>query len=96
VGAESLIGAGSFVPAGLQIPPGSLVAGSPAKVVRQLDEQMLAWKANGLRMYQELAQRSRATLREVAPLEALEADRKRVSTGRDEAIPLHELRKQGK
>jgi len=96
VGAGSLIGAGSFVPAGLQIPPGSLVAGAPAKVIRPLDEQMLAWKANGLRMYQELAQRSRATLREVAPLEAVEPDRKRVSTGRDEAIPLHEFRKRGK
>lgn len=96
VGAGSLIGAGSFVPAGMQIPPGSLVAGSPARVVRPLDEQMLAWKANGLRMYQELAQRSHATLCEVAPLEAMEPDRRRVSTGRDEAIPLHEFRKQGK
>ena len=96
VGAGSLIGAGSFVPAGLEIPPGSLVAGSPAKVIRQLDEQMLAWKANGLRMYQELAQRSRATLREVEPLVAMEPDRKRVSTGRDQAVPLHELRRQAK
>jgi carbonic anhydrase/acetyltransferase-like protein (isoleucine patch superfamily) len=41
VGARSIIGAGALVTGGTQIPPGSLVLGSPAKVVRALsqDEQ---------------------------------------------------------
>lgn len=41
VGARSIIGAGSLVTGGTKIPPGSLVLGSPAKVVRSLslDEQ---------------------------------------------------------
>ena len=41
VGARSIIGANSLVTLGMKIPPGSLVLGSPAKVVRQLavDEQ---------------------------------------------------------
>ena len=39
VGAQSLIGARSLVTQGTQIPPGSLVLGSPAKVVRQLTEK---------------------------------------------------------
>jgi len=41
IGARSIIGAGALVTGGRKIPPGSLVLGSPAKVVRalSLDEQ---------------------------------------------------------
>ena len=41
IGARSIIGANTLVTAGTNIPPGSLVVGSPGKVVRQLslDEQ---------------------------------------------------------
>jgi carbonic anhydrase/acetyltransferase-like protein (isoleucine patch superfamily) len=41
IGARSIIGAGALVTGGTKIPPGSLVLGSPAKVVRalSLDEQ---------------------------------------------------------
>jgi len=37
IGARSIIGAGALVTGGKKIPPGSLVLGSPAKVVRALD-----------------------------------------------------------
>jgi carbonic anhydrase/acetyltransferase-like protein (isoleucine patch superfamily) len=36
IGARSIIGAGALVTGGTQIPPGSLVLGSPARVVRTL------------------------------------------------------------
>jgi gamma-carbonic anhydrase len=36
IGARSIIGAGALVTGGKKIPPGSLVVGSPGKVVRQL------------------------------------------------------------
>jgi gamma-carbonic anhydrase len=36
IGARSIIGAGALVTGGKEIPPGSLVVGSPAKVVRTL------------------------------------------------------------
>lgn len=41
IGARSIIGANALITAGTKIPPGSLVIGSPGKVVRQLslDEQ---------------------------------------------------------
>ena len=41
IGARSILGAGALVTGGKKIPPGSLVLGSPAKVVRALtlDEQ---------------------------------------------------------
>lgn len=39
IGAGSIVAAGSLVLAGTVVPPGSLVLGSPAKVVRELDEE---------------------------------------------------------
>ncbi|HWU32431.1 MAG TPA: transferase hexapeptide repeat family protein [Marmoricola sp.] len=93
VGDDALIGACSFVRAGTEVPPRMLAVGNPAKI-RDLDDQTIEWKRNGVRIYQELAQRSRAGLREVQPLEAVEADRPRVSTDTSVSAPLHELRKE--
>ena len=42
IGKNCLIGANSLVPPGKEIPDGSLVMGSPGKVVRQLDEAAIA------------------------------------------------------
>jgi carbonic anhydrase/acetyltransferase-like protein (isoleucine patch superfamily) len=38
IGAQSIVGANALITGGTQIPPGSLVLGSPAKVVRPLTE----------------------------------------------------------
>ncbi len=92
VGARSLVGAHSFLRAGFEVPEEHLAAGSPARIIRPLTETELAWKANGIRVYQDLARRSLATLRPVTPLAEVEPDRRRVSTGRDVAAPPHERR----
>jgi carbonic anhydrase/acetyltransferase-like protein (isoleucine patch superfamily) len=42
VGSDCIIGANTLVKAGSVIPDGSLVVGSPGKVIRQLDEQSRA------------------------------------------------------
>ena len=39
IGARSILGAGALVTGGKKIPPGSLVLGSPAKVVRALSQE---------------------------------------------------------
>lgn len=39
IGHNSIVGAGALVTQGTKIPPGSLVIGSPAKVVRQLSDE---------------------------------------------------------
>lgn len=39
IGAESLVGANALVPQGFTCPPGSLVFGSPARVVRALTDE---------------------------------------------------------
>lgn len=47
IGARSLVAAGALVLEGTQVPPGSLVAGAPAKVRRPLnDEEIAALAAN--------------------------------------------------
>ena len=47
VGERAFVAASSFVPAGMKIAAGSLAAGVPAKVKRELTELELAWKLEG-------------------------------------------------
>ncbi|MEJ8849229.1 transferase hexapeptide repeat family protein [Variovorax rhizosphaerae] len=78
IGANSFVAACAFVPAGMKVPPRSLAAGMPAKVKRELSDQEIAWKLDGTLTYQELTRRCHASLVEVEPLAAVEADRPRV------------------
>ena len=60
IGAGSLVAAQALVPQGMQVPPGSLVAGVPAKVRRELTaEEREGITLNGT-MYAELARAHRA------------------------------------
>jgi phenylacetic acid degradation protein len=77
VGDYAFVAACSFVKARFVIPPRSLAVGAPARVVRELAPEEIAWKAEGTRTYQELTLRSLATLKEVSPLASPEADRRR-------------------
>lgn len=78
VGERSIVAASAFVRAGMKIPPASLVAGVPAKVVRELTPQEIAWKLEGTLTYQDLTKRCLATMAEVIPLAAVEENRPRV------------------
>ena len=44
----------------MQIPERSLV-GNPAKVIRELSDEMIAWKTAGTRLYQQLPADCHAT-----------------------------------
>lgn len=77
IGEESFVGASSFVREGFRVPPRTLALGSPARIVRELKPQEVAWKAHGTRLYQELGRRCLAGLQECQPLPEAEADRKR-------------------
>lgn len=59
IGAQAFVGANSCVKSGFDVPARHLAAGSPAKLVRELTDKELAWKAQGTRTYQQLAQRCR-------------------------------------
>ena len=75
VGAGSIVGALCFVPAEMQIPPRSVVVGNPAKIVKQVSDEMLAWKSEGTALYQALPERLRGSLRPCEPLRELPPDR---------------------
>ena len=52
IGEASIVAASAFVKASQTIPPRVLVAGMPAKVIRPLTEEEMAWKADSTRTYQ--------------------------------------------
>jgi carbonic anhydrase/acetyltransferase-like protein (isoleucine patch superfamily) len=68
VGEGSIVGALCFVPADMEIPARKIVVGNPARIVKDVSDDMLAWKTEGTRLYQELPARLQAGLRAVAPL----------------------------
>ena len=75
VGEDSFVAAQSFVKAKFEVPPRTLVAGTPAKVIRPLTDQEIAWKTKGTAEYQELARRSLATHKPCTPLTEVPATR---------------------
>ena len=75
VGEEAIVAASAFIRAGMKVPPRSLAAGVPAKILRELTEQEIAWKREGTHTYQDLTKRCLASMKEVQPLQEIEADR---------------------
>ncbi len=77
LGAESIVGALSFIKAREVIPPRSLVVGNPAKVIKRVSDEMIAWKTKGTQLYQSLPADCHSHLKPCEPLRAVPADRPR-------------------
>jgi phenylacetic acid degradation protein len=90
VGDSAIVAAMAFVKAGMVIPPRTIAAGVPAKVLRALTDTELAWKIEGTQSYQALTRRSLATMQAVAPLASAEPGRKRFDL--PELLPLSVLK----
>lgn len=54
LGDECIVGALTFIKEGEKIPVRSLVAGNPGKIIKQVSDEMIAWKTEGTRLYQSL------------------------------------------
>lgn len=91
IGESAIVAAMAFVKAKMNVPPRTLVAGVPARVVRELTSTELAWKVEGTMSYQELARRSLATMRATVPLRSVESDRRRIEV--PDLLPLSEVKK---
>ncbi len=74
---ECIIGALSFVPAKAHFAKRSLVVGNPAKVIKEVSDEMIAWKTKGTQLYQALPAECHATLKECEPLREPEPNRPR-------------------
>lgn len=72
---ECIVGALCFVPAKMQLPKRSLVVGNPAKIIKQVSDEMIAWKTKGTQLYQSLPKDLHETLKEVEPLREAEPNR---------------------
>ncbi len=77
IGDECIIGALCFIKAEEKIPPRSLVVGNPGKVIRQVSDEMIAWKTKGTELYQQLPAECYASLKPCEPLREIPADRPR-------------------
>jgi phenylacetic acid degradation protein len=75
IGAECVIGAMSFVPAGTRIPPRKVAHGNPVKIIKDVTDDMLKWKTDGTRIYQALPASLRTGWKEVEPLRVAPKDR---------------------
>jgi phenylacetic acid degradation protein len=69
IGEDSIIGALTMVPAGMIIPRRKVVYGNPAKVIKDVTAEMLAWKTEGTELYQKLAGECLLTLKPCEPLQ---------------------------
>lgn len=78
IGENAFVAAMSFVKAGFEVPANTLVAGIPAKIIRELSKDEITWKSEGTGHYQHLARRYLATMKEVQPLREVEPNRPRV------------------
>lgn len=79
IGESSIVAALTFIKAKMVVPERSLVVGIPGVVTRELTDREIAWKGEGTAVYQSLTERCLRTMREVQPLTAVTADRKRIA-----------------
>lgn len=75
LGDECIVGALSFVKADEKIPSRSLLAGNPAKIIKQVSDEMIAWKTAGTALYQSLPKEMFESWQPCEPLRSIPDDR---------------------
>lgn len=75
IGDGCVVGALCFVPGKMNVPPRSVVVGNPAKIVKEVSDDMLGWKTKGTALYQALPQEMREHWKPCEPLREIEPNR---------------------
>lgn len=75
IGKECIVGALCFIPAKMEIPDRKIVVGNPAKIIKEVSDEMAEWKTMGTQLYQQLPQDCRNTLKPCEPLTEPESNR---------------------
>lgn len=73
---ECIIGALAFIPEGMKIPARKVVVGNPAKIVKDVSDEMIKWKSEGTGWYQKLPGEMKKTWKECEPLREIPEGRK--------------------
>lgn len=75
LGDECIVGALAFVKAGMLVPARKMLVGNPAQIVRDVSDELIAWKTKGTELYQQLPKACFESLVAVEPLREIPADR---------------------
>ncbi|ESU29320.1 carbonic anhydrase/acetyltransferase [Flavobacterium limnosediminis JC2902] len=75
LGDECIVGALSFIKADMKIPNRKMVVGNPATIIKDVSDEMIAWKTKGTALYQQLPAECHETLRAVEPLREIPENR---------------------
>ena len=75
IGDECIVGAMSFVKANEKFPKRKLIVGNPAIAIKDISDEMIAWKTAGTRLYQQLPADCHESLKEVEPLREIPTNR---------------------
>ena len=75
MGEECIVGSLAFVPADMVIPRRSLLVGSPAKIIKEVSDEMITWKTEGTALYQKLPAECYKSLKACEPLRTLPENR---------------------
>jgi carbonic anhydrase/acetyltransferase-like protein (isoleucine patch superfamily) len=81
LGDECIVGALSFIKQGEKFPSRSLIAGNPAKIIKQVSDEMINWKTKGTKLYQQLPEQCFDTLKPCEPLSEQTQQQTRFYTG---------------
>lgn len=68
IGDECIVGALSFVAADTITEKRKLLVGNPAKAIKEVSDEMIAWKSKGTQLYQKLPEECKSTLKPCEPL----------------------------
>lgn len=68
LGDECIVGALCFIRQGEKIPSRSLVVGNPSKIIQRVSDEMISWKTQGTKLYQQLPNECFHTLKPCEPL----------------------------
>ncbi len=72
---ECIVGALSFIKAREVFERRSLIVGNPAKKIREVSDEMISWKTEGTRLYQQLPANMQQHWKPCEPLRAIEPNR---------------------
>ena len=71
LGDECIVGALTFIKQDEKIPARSLVAGNPGKIIKQVTDEMIAWKTQGTKLYKDLPKEMFESWKECEPLKEI-------------------------
>ena len=75
LGDECIVGALSFIKEGQLFEPRSLIVGNPAKKIKEVSDEMIAWKTKGTQLYQSLPADMQNEWEPCEPLREMPANR---------------------